>query len=84
VRQTYINYWHDQGRFYAKHLRRGDRRIVRFIASDLRYAFGVMRLGLANALKRHRPWIPDRQRGVLVGLLPGLVRGWRDFRDERE
>jgi len=70
------SYGHGQGLFYAKHLRRGDLKVVPFLARDLyRGARGVA----ARAVRRRRGW-PDPRTGLLSGLLAGLAEGWRTFR----
>jgi GT2 family glycosyltransferase len=70
------DYGHGQGLFYAKHLRKGDFRVARFLARDLyRGARGVA----AEVVRGHGEW-PDPRRGLLRGLAVGLVEGWRMFR----
>jgi GT2 family glycosyltransferase len=83
LRQTYVRYWREQGRFYAKHLRQGDARIVRFLLDDARYALGALRDLFFAALHGRRPLMADAPRGLFRGLLPGLFSGLRDFGDER-
>jgi GT2 family glycosyltransferase len=76
LRRVYLGYWRGQGTFYGKHLRRGDLRMLRFIARDLR-GWG---LGLAvDAARkvRGKPRARDEWHGILRGLATGLVRGWR-------
>jgi GT2 family glycosyltransferase len=76
----YARYWRAQGHFYAKHLRRGDFNMLRFIALDL---YAATRAAAA-AVAHGRPRWSDPRRGVLRGLLPGLVEGWSLFADSPE
>jgi GT2 family glycosyltransferase len=68
-------YARGQGIFYAKHLRRGDLAVFRFVAQDMRRA---ARAGLAR-LVRGRPDWPDARLSLPLGLARGLVKGWREF-----
>lgn len=75
LKRMYFSYGDGQGAFYAKHLRRGDLRILRFLAEDLGWA---ARATLAAALKRDGTdamptWM------MLKGLPHGLRAGWREF-----
>ncbi len=81
LRQMYVRYWREQGRFYAKHLRRRDMAMFSFLWSDARYVVGVLRATLSVAIKRRRLVLDDEPRGLLRGLLPGLISGWRDFKE---
>ena len=73
MRVLYRRYGHGQGLFYAKHLRRRDLHVVRFLARDLyRGARGVA----VYALRRGGEW-PDPRLGLLRGLASGLVEGIR-------
>jgi GT2 family glycosyltransferase len=80
LQQLYVRYGREQGRFYAKHLRRGDWRILRFLAAELVYLPGVLRAALVDAVTRRRPWMSNELRSLVFGLVPGLVTGWRDVR----
>jgi GT2 family glycosyltransferase len=71
--ELYVAYWRGQGAFYGKHLRRGDLRILRFLADDLHNGA----LALAEGVVRRRPRWTDWRRGMLRGLPIGLIRGWR-------
>jgi GT2 family glycosyltransferase len=71
----YVGYGRAQGTFYAKHLRRGDLRMLRFIASDVVHTIA----GLLAGLLRGKPWTYWR-RGIVFGLPAGLIQGWRTFR----
>ena len=76
LERLYVAYARGQGFFYAKHLRRGDVRMLRLIARDLYWgARGVAAAGL----KRRARWT-DPRRGILRGLPVGLWRGWRAYR----
>jgi GT2 family glycosyltransferase len=80
LERVYVAYWRAQGRFYAKHLWRGDGRIVRFIARDLLWdAPRAMR----DRLIEGRPRWTDSRRGVMAGLPAGLARGLWEFRPLR-
>jgi GT2 family glycosyltransferase len=80
LRRLHVRYWREQGRFYAKHLRARDAQMLRFLLTDLRYVVGSLRWVPIAAIRRRRPLITNDLRGLLVGLVPGLVSGWRDFR----
>lgn len=75
LREIYRGYGRGQGAFYAKHLRRGDLRMLRFIAEDLA---GAARASVAAAVTRDRsrataPW-------TMLGNLPyGFRWGWREY-----
>jgi GT2 family glycosyltransferase len=61
----YARYGQGQGQFYAKHLRRPDWAILRFLASDLRGLGSAFRGGAA--------------RGFLRGVMRGMLDGWGKF-----
>jgi GT2 family glycosyltransferase len=75
LEQMYIAYARGQGFFYAKHLRMGDARMLRWIARDLYWAAR----GLASALVKRRPRWTDPRRGIPRGLPVGLWRGWKAY-----
>jgi GT2 family glycosyltransferase len=75
LERLYVRYWRGQGAFYAKHLRHGDVRLVRALARDLRSGVQSVLSGAA----RGRPRWQDSRRGILQGLVPGLLTGWGDF-----
>lgn len=75
LERLYISYARGQGFFYAKHLRRGDPTMLRFLARDLYWA---LRSLVAAAVKRREGWV-DPRRGILRGLPGGLVHGWRVY-----
>jgi hypothetical protein len=74
-----VDYAVGQGRFYAKHLRQGDLRMLRFMASDLYQAAR----GAAVGIVRGRPRWSDWRRGIVGGLPTGLAAGWREFAPDR-
>jgi GT2 family glycosyltransferase len=71
LRALYRRYWYGQGLLYAKHLRRLDYNMLRFLGRDVRW-FAMRPLELA--LGRRRPGIDPRTRGV-TGLSLGLLHG---------
>jgi GT2 family glycosyltransferase len=73
--RLYVAYARGQGFFYAKHLRRGDMTMLRYLARDLWWAGR----GVAAAVVRRRPSWTDPRRGILRGLPAGLRRGWRAY-----
>ena len=75
LERWYVQYAKSQGMFYAKHLRRGDLRMLRFIAYDL---FAGAR-GTAARLLLGRPRWSDAAQGILGGLPRGMLEGWRVF-----
>jgi GT2 family glycosyltransferase len=75
LERLYVRYARGQGAFYAKHLRRGDFHMLRFIARDL---IGGCR-ALASAAVRGRPRWTDPRRPMLTAMPHGLVRGWRAY-----
>jgi GT2 family glycosyltransferase len=75
LKRLYFGYGEGQGALYAKHLRRSDLRVLRFLAEDLRWA---ARATLGAAVKRDGTdamptWM------MLRGLPHGLRAGWREF-----
>jgi len=75
----YVRYARGEGFFYAKHLRLGDLRMLRFLARDAVWAAR----GLASAvIKRREAWT-DSRRGTLRGLPGGFVHGWRVYGKKR-
>jgi GT2 family glycosyltransferase len=75
----YRRYAHAQGMFCAKHLRAGDYRVMRFVASDV-WQYGR---SLAVAAVRRRPAWSDWRRGIPRGMPKGLAEGWREFRPQK-
>jgi GT2 family glycosyltransferase len=73
LERLYARYARGQGAFYAKHLRQGDARILRFLVRDLLY---VVRAQLTTF--RHGAARPDAWAlGILRGMPTGLAEGWR-------
>jgi GT2 family glycosyltransferase len=79
LERLYVRYARGEGFFYAKHLRRGDLRMLRFVARDLVWGLRALASGL---LKGRESWT-DSRRGVFKGMPGGLVAGWRAFGKER-
>ena len=75
LERLYVAYWRAQGAFYAKHLRRGDLTMLRFIRWDCTQALRA----IGERLLRGRPRWSDWRRGLLRGLPIGLIEGWRRF-----
>jgi len=75
LRRLYVRYATGQGFFYAKHLRRGDRTMLRWIGRD---AYWAVRGAVAARVKRRPGWV-DPRRGIARGLPVGLVRGARVY-----
>jgi len=79
LERLYVRYARGEGFFYAKHLRRGDLRMLRFVIRDL--AWGVR--ALASGLLKGREAWTDSRRGVFKGLPSGFAAGWRVYGKER-
>jgi len=79
LERLYVRYARGEGYFYAKHLRRGDLRMLRFVVRDV--AWGVR--ALASGLLKGRESWTDSRRGVFKGMPGGLAAGWRVFGKER-
>ncbi len=79
LRELYLRYTRGEGFFYAKHLRQGDLRMLRFIARDLYWA---LRAVAAAVVKRREDWT-DFRRAILRGMPVGLWRGWRAYASSR-
>lgn len=75
LQRHFAGYARGQGIFYAKHLRRHDLGIVRFLARDARRATR----GIAARLLRGRSEWPDARLALPRGVISGLVSGWRAF-----
>lgn len=77
LKTLYLGYGQGQGAFYAKHLRRGDLRMLRFVAQEL--AWGA-RASLAAVLRRDgRAAMPTWM--MLRGMPHGFRLGWREYAD---
>jgi len=68
----YRNYSRGLGALYGKHLRAGDRHMIRFMLRDARTALGMLKLRLLR-----RPVPADWRRGLPSGLPGGVVFGLR-------
>lgn len=78
LRIVHRGYGAGQGAFYAKHLRRRDLTMLRFLLTDL---IGSAR-ALGGALIRWRAELAIAPRARLAGLPGGIIRGWRHFSSE--
>jgi GT2 family glycosyltransferase len=78
LERLYVDYWRWQGMFYAKHLRRRDLTMLRFIARDALWGAEAM---VARIVRRRPRW-SDWRRGIVRGLPAGLVEGWALFKGE--
>jgi GT2 family glycosyltransferase len=79
LERLYVRYARGEGFFYAKHLRRGDLRMLRFVVRDL--AWGVR--GIASGLLKGRESWTDSRRGVFKGMPGGFWAGWHAYGKER-
>lgn len=79
LEELHVAYWRAEGMFYAKHLRRRDLRMLRFLASA---AYRSTRGTVAGIIKGTPRWT-DQRRGIARGLPAGLAEGWRTFADAR-
>ncbi len=75
LERLYVRYARGEGFFYAKHLRAGDLRMLRFIARDVVWAAR----GALSGLVKRRPGWTDHRRGILRGMPGGLRDGWRVY-----
>jgi GT2 family glycosyltransferase len=75
LRRLYVRYACGQGFFYAKHLRHGDRTMLRWIVRDVYWA---VRSAIAARVRRRPGWV-DPRRGIARGLPAGLARGWKAY-----
>ncbi len=74
--RTYKAYAQSQGGFYAKHLYAGDLRVLRLLRWDLAHG---LRSTVWGTVRRQPRW-HDPYREMVVSLLVGLLRGWREAR----
>jgi GT2 family glycosyltransferase len=79
LERLYARYARGEGFLYAKHLRAGDVRVLRFLARDL--VWGLR--GLASAVVKRRPRWTDPRRATFRSLPGGFVHGWRVYGAER-
>ena len=77
LRRAYRSYHHGQGLFYAKHLRRRDPRMLRYLALEL---LGGLP-SLPGRLRRRLAGGVDPRVGAWRGVSAGLLEGWRMFRE---
>jgi GT2 family glycosyltransferase len=78
--RQYVRYMRGQGFFYAKHLREGDVRMLRYLGRDIVWALRGL---AAAALRPQRRWT-DPRRAIPRGLPSGLYHGWRAFWKRRK
>jgi GT2 family glycosyltransferase len=75
LEQLYVEYMRGVGFLYAKHLRQGDLRMLRYLGHTLASSLRAL---AAAVLKRNPRWT-DPRRGILRGVPAGLWHGWRVF-----
>jgi GT2 family glycosyltransferase len=75
LERQFRGYARSQGIFYAKHLRRGDFGVVRFLVRDARRAAR----GIGSRIVHGRREWPDARRALPGGVISGLITGWRRF-----
>jgi GT2 family glycosyltransferase len=75
LERVYLTYMRGEGFLYAKHLRQGDLRMLRYIGRDLYWWIR----SLASGFLKGRPRWTDYRRATPRGLVSGLVLGWRVF-----
>jgi GT2 family glycosyltransferase len=73
LERLYARYARGQGAFYAKHLRQGDARILRFLLRDLLYVVRAQLTALRHLAIRPDAWAL----GIVRGMPSGLAEGWR-------
>jgi GT2 family glycosyltransferase len=80
LERQFRGYARSQGIFYAKHLRRGDFGVVRFLVRDARRAAR----GIGSRIFHGRREWPDARRALPRGITIGLITGWRRFGPRRK
>jgi GT2 family glycosyltransferase len=75
----YARYARGEGFFYAKHLRRGDLRMLLFLGR----ALVLSARGLLSGVIKRRPAWTDPRRGLARGLPGGFAAGWRAYGKRR-
>jgi GT2 family glycosyltransferase len=75
LERLYVEYMRGVGFLYAKHLRSGDLRILRYLGRSVMLSLRAA----AAALVKRRPRWTDPRRGIARGLPSGLWHGWRVF-----
>jgi GT2 family glycosyltransferase len=78
LRRAYRSYHRGRGQFYAKHLRRGDPRMLRYLVLEVYWSLSA----LPGHVAKRRAGSVDRRDGALGGVARGVVSGWRLFRDQ--
>jgi GT2 family glycosyltransferase len=73
LERQFRGYARSQGIFYAKHLRRRDFGVVRFLVRDARRAAR----GIASRIVHGRREWPDARRALPRGVVVGLITGWK-------
>ena len=79
LRRVYARYHRYRGQFYAKHLRRGDRRILRFLAAEAYWWL----VSIPRRLRKIGSGRVDDRHGIERGLTAGFIRGLWMYRSER-
>jgi GT2 family glycosyltransferase len=75
LNRLYVDYARSRGMFFAKHLVAGDRRMLRFLASDCYHGVRSLYAGLVGGV----PVDTADGRGVFLGMPRGVWAGWRKF-----
>lgn len=75
LRRAYLAYHRGQGHFFAKHLRQGDRRMLRYLAQEY---YGSIRF-LPRQIRKRLSGRVDRNYGVWRGVTAGFLSGWRIY-----
>jgi GT2 family glycosyltransferase len=76
LERVYVRYARGEGFLYAKHLRGGDLRMLRYVVRDLAW----WARALCSAAVTRRPRWTDPRRATLRGMPRGFLDGWRVFR----
>ena len=74
LERLYVRYARGEGFFYAKHLRRGDLRMLRFVVRDLAWGLRGARVGSAQGPRVVDRLPPRGVQGHARGLRGGLAR----------
>jgi GT2 family glycosyltransferase len=75
LERLYVEYMRGVGFLYAKHLRDGDLRVVRYLGQAVVQSLRAF----AAAIFKRRPRWADPRRGIVRGLPAGLWHGWRVY-----
>jgi hypothetical protein len=73
--RLYVDYARSRGMFYAKHLRAGDWRMLRYLAGEY---FAAFKSAVSRPFSDAPRWA-NESRGVFAGIPRGLWSGWRKF-----